>query len=411
MKLSQLFTKTLREPPKDEESTNAKLLIRAGFISKVMAGVYEYMPLGWRVLNKIKNIIREEIDAIDGQEIFMSVFQDPAVWAMTDRWNEAAGVMYQFKDNIGKEYGLGFTHEEPLTVDASRYINSYKDLPKAVYQIQTKFRNEPRAKSGLLRGREFLMKDLYSFHTTQEDLNVYYEKAAEAYMKIFERAGVAAIRTSASGGLFSKYSDEFQVPAEVGEDTIYVNEKENQAVNKEIYNEEVLSDLGWNKENLIEKRAIEVGNIFKLGTRFSEKLGLRYTDKNGEKKPVVMASYGIGLGRLMGSIVEIYNDEKGIIWPETAAPFKIHLIVLNGKNKEADKIYKDLQKAGIEVLYDDREDQSPGEKFADADLIGCPIRLVISEKTLSKDSAEIKRRNQIETRLTKLKDLPGEIKN
>ncbi|TSC90303.1 MAG: prolyl-tRNA synthetase [Parcubacteria group bacterium Gr01-1014_2] len=405
MRLSQLFTKTLRENPKDEESVNAKLLTRGGFISKVMAGVFEYMPLGLSVLNKINNIIREEINAIGGQEIFMSVFQNHGVWAMTDRWNEASGVMYQFKDNTGKDYGLAFTHEEPITVDASRYITSYKDLPKAVYQICNKFRNEPRAKSGLLRGREFMMKDLYSFHATQEDLDDYYEKVATVYMRILERVDVSAVRTFASGGMFSKYSDEFQVLAEVGEDTIYINEKENRAVNKEVYNDEVLSDLNWNKENLVEKRAIEVGNIFKLGTRFSEKLGLNYTDENGDKKPVIMASYGIGPARLMGTIVELHNDKNGIIWPESVAPFKVHLIVLDGKNKEGDKIYDDLKKSGVEVLYDDREDKSAGEKFADADLIGCPLRIVVSEKTLEKDSVEMKKRNEKDAKLAKISQL------
>ena len=410
MKISQLFTKTLRESPKDEESINARLLIRGGFISKVMAGVFEYMPLGLRVLNKINNIIREEMNAIGGQEIFMSVFQNPGVWTMTNRWDEASGVMYQFKDNSGKDHGLAFTHEEPITIDASRYLTSYKDLPKAVYQIQTKFRNEPRAKSGLLRGREFIMKDLYSFHATQEDLDDYYEKVALAYMKIVGRMNINAIRTFASGGLFSKYSDEFQVLAEVGEDIIYVNEKENLAVNEEVYNEEVLSDLGWKKESLIKKNAIEVGNIFKLGIRFSEKLGLNYTNEKGDKKPVIMASYGIGPARLMGTIVEIHNDRNGITWPESVAPFRIYLITLDGKNKEGDKVYDDLQKAGVEVLYDDRDDKSPGEKFADADLIGCPLRLVVSGKTLEKDSAEIKKRTEDKSVLVKLNKLSDELK-
>lgn len=410
MRLSKLFTKTLREAPKDEESINAKLLIRGGFISKVMAGVYEFMPLGFRVLNKINNIIRKEVNIIGGQEVFMSVFQDPAIWLLTDRWNEASGTMYQFKDETGKDYGLGFTHEEPITAVATHYINSYKDLPRAVYQIQTKFRNEERPKSGLLRGREFLMKDLYSFHATEQDLDLYYEKVAEAYMKIFKQVNIEIVRTFASGGLFSKYSDEFQVPAEVGEDTIYVNKKEGRAVNKEVFNNEVLSDLKWKEEDLIEKKAIEVGNIFKLGTKFSEKLNLMYTDEKGDKKPVIMASYGIGPGRLMGTIVEVHNDGIGILWPENVAPFKVNLIVLDHKNQEADKIYEDLEKLGIEVLYDDRNEQSAGEKFADADLIGCPFRVIVSEKTLEKDSAEIKKRTENKSILVNLNKLADELR-
>ena len=408
MKFSQLFTKTLKEAPSDETAVNAQLLIRAGFISKVMAGVYEYMPLGLRVLEKINTIIREEINAIGGQELQMSVFQNKETWSATGRWESAKEVMYQFKDMNDKEYGLGFTHEEPLATSAKHFISSYKDLPKAVYQIQTKFRNEPRAKSGLLRGREFLMKDLYSFHTTQEDLDLYYEKVAEAYTRIFERVGVQAIRTFASGGLFSKFSDEFQVVADIGEDTIYVNEKEQRAVNKEVYTDEVINELGWDKDSLLEKPAIEVGNIFKLGTKFSEPLGLSYTDNEGNTKPVIMASYGIGPGRLMGTVVEVSHDGKGMIWPESIAPYKVHLISLD-KKSEADQIYHDLQSAHIEVMYDDRDDKSAGEKFADADLIGCPIRIVVS-KRMADDEVEIKRRTEKEPRIIKQKDLLEELK-
>lgn len=405
MRFSHLFTKTLREAPADETAMNAQLLIRAGFVSKVMAGVYEYLPLGLRVLNKINTIIREEMNAIGGQEVLLSVFQDKAVWSATGRWDEAKEVMYQFKDANGKEHGLGFTHEEPLADLARHFISSYKDLPKAVYQIQTKFRNEPRAKSGLLRGREFLMKDLYSFHATEKDLVVYYEKVADAYQKIFNRVGVKAIRTFASGGLFSKFSDEFQVVSAVGEDTIYVNEKKDRAVNKEVYAEEVLEDLGWKKDELIERSAIEVGNIFKLGTRFSVPLGLMYTDENGQKQPVIMASYGIGPGRLLGTIIETSYDAQGIIWPESVAPYKVYLVSLGEVKKEADAVYDELVEADIEVLYDDRDDKSAGEKFADADLIGCPVRIVVSAKTLKEESVEMKRRNVKEIRLVKLRDI------
>ena len=395
MRLSKLFTKTLRETPSDETAVNAQLLIRGGFIAKVMAGVYEYMPLGLRVLNKINNIIREELDKTGAEELYLSVLQNKETWSTTGRWDEAKEVMYQFKDSTGREQGLGFTHEEPLTATARHFIQSYKDLPRAVYQIQTKFRNEPRAKSGLLRGREFLMKDLYSFHATQNDLDRYYEEVADAYLNIFKRFGLNAVRTFASGGLFSKFSDEFQVLADVGEDTIYINEKENRAVNKEVYSDEVLKDLGWNKDKLTEKKAIEVGNIFKLGIRFSEPLGLVFSDESGAQKPVEMASYGIGPGRVMGTIVEVSHDEKGIIWPESVAPFRIYLIALGEgeAKKEADKLYGELEKRGAEVLYDDRDDKSAGEKFADADLIGCPLRVVVSKKTIAKESVEVRARN------------------
>ncbi|KKT82649.1 MAG: hypothetical protein A3B99_04880 [Candidatus Yanofskybacteria bacterium RIFCSPHIGHO2_02_FULL_44_12b] len=414
MRLSKLFTKTLREAPADEASKNAQFLIRGGFISKVMAGVYEYMPLGWRVLDKINNIIREEMNAVGGQELFMSVFQNKDIWSATERWDGAKEVMYQFKDSSGKELGLGFTHEEPLTAAAQHFISSYKDLPKAVYQIQTKFRREERAKSGLLRGREFLMKDLYSFHADQEDLDRYYEEVAVAYDKIFKRVGVKALRTSASGGLFSKYSDEFQVLADVGEDLIYVCSECGYAENKEIHAE------GGSKcpkcgHGFTEEKSIEVGNIFKLGTKFSSALGLDFTDEAGAKKPVIMASYGIGPGRLMATAVEVSNDERGIIWPETIAPYRVHLVLLDeqgARSKEqevANKIYEDLSKKGIDVLYDDRQDKTAGEKFADADLLGCPVRLVVSKRTLEKDQVEIKMRNKKEVAFASLKDLLSQL--
>lgn len=409
MKFSQLFTKTIKEAPSDETAINAKLLIKGGFISKVMAGVYEYMPLGWRVLSKINNIIRDEMNAAGGQEIFMSVFQSKDVWSATGRWDSAKEVMFQFKDSSQREVGLGFTHEEPLTVAARHFINSYKDLPKAVYQIQTKFRNEQRAKSGLLRGREFLMKDLYSFHATTDDLDDYYEKVAEAYKKIFERSGVKAIRTYASGGLFSKYSDEFQVLADVGEDIIFLCSDCEYAENQEIH-ESGNSKCPKCGSDLVEEKSIEVGNIFKLGTKFSSSLGLSYTDEKGEQKPVIMASYGIGPGRLMATIVESSNDDKGIIWPENVAPFRIHLIALDDKKEEGDRIYAELIKKDIEVLYDDREDKTPGEKFADADLIGCPIRVVVSRKTLEKKSVELKYRDKKDIKLIKPAQLLKELK-
>src|SRR3989344_4364820 len=402
MRLSRLFTKTLREAPADEMAVNAKLLIRGGFISKVMAGFYEYLPLGWRVLDKINTIIREEMNAVGGQELYMSVFQNKDTWAATGRWESAKEVMYQFKDATGKDLGLGFTHEEPLTSAARHFISSYKDLPKSVYQIQTKFRREERAKSGLLRGREFLMKDLYSFHSTQEDLDEYYEKVAQAYHNIFTRAGVKAIRTHASVGLFSKYSDEFQVLADVGEDIVHFCEKCGFAINQEIYDQEGDGKCSKCDGKLTERKSIEVGNIFKLGTKFSEPLGLLFTAEDGTKKPVIMASYGIGPGRLMATAVEVSNDNRGIIWPENIAPFKVHLVLLDGLNKEADQVYADLTKNHVEVLYDDREDKSAGEKFADADLIGCPVRLVVSKKTLDKESIELKYRNQKDLKMVKL---------
>ena len=391
MKQSQLFTHTLKESPKDEVSLNAQLLLRGGYIYKELAGVYDYLPLGLRVLDKIANIIREEMNDIGGQEMLLTVLQNPELWKKSDRWDdEKVDNWFKTKLKNNTELGMGFTHEEPLTSLMKNYINSYKDLPKFPYQIQTKFRNEIRAKSGIMRCREFLMKDLYSFCANQEEHDKFYEKSKEAYLNIYKRCGLGDITylTFASGGVFSKYSHEFQTLTGFGEDIIYVDKKKKIAVNKEVYNDEVLKNLGLKKKDLIEEKAVEVGNIFTLGTKYSELLGLKYTKEDGQQENVVMGSYGIGLGRLMGTIVETYNDQKGIIWPESVAPFKVHLVDL--RSKVDDKLYQILQKNKIEVIYDDRE-VNPGMKLKDADLMGMPYRLVLSDKL--KDKVELKRRD------------------
>src|SRR3989338_104471 len=318
MRCSQLFTKTSRETPRDEESRNATLLIRGGFIAKEMAGVYVFLPLGLRVLNKVIAIIREEINALGGQEVYLSALQNPAVWQATDRWDDkAVDVWFKTKLLNGNELGLGFTHEEPLTKLMSQYITSYKDLPKFVYQFQTKFRNEVRAKAGLLRTREFVMKDLYSFTADQDGLDQFYERAKQAYVSIFERIGIGqeTFVTFASGGGFSKYSHEFQTVCPSGEDTIYVDYKKRIAVNKEVLTDEVLSELNLDRKQLEEVKAIEVENIFKLGTRFSQALGLLYRDATGAQQPVVMGSYGIGPARVMATVAELTSDENGLRWP------------------------------------------------------------------------------------------------
>ncbi|OGG57741.1 prolyl-tRNA synthetase [Candidatus Kaiserbacteria bacterium RIFCSPHIGHO2_01_FULL_55_17] len=394
MRQSELFTKTRREAPKDEVAKNAQLLIRGGYIHKEMAGAYSYLPLGLRVLNNIIKIIREEMNAIGGQEVILTTLQDPTLWSKTDRWTTAADVWFTTKLSSGADLGLGFTHEEPLTALMTEYVSSYKDLPKYVYQFQTKFRNEKRAKSGIMRTREFVMKDLYSFSRDEKEFRIFYEQCAAAYKKIFDRVGIGGktFRTFASGGSFSKYSDEFQTLCDAGEDTVYVHEKKGIAVNKEVHTDEVLKDLGLKREDLQEKKAIEVGNIFPLGTRFSDVLGLQYKDEGGKETPVVMGSYGIGPGRLMGAIVEVLSDEKGIVWPREVAPFAVHLVAITGGNgdvkAEADRLYELLKENNIEVLYDDRDIRA-GEKFADSDLLGIPKRLVVSEKTMSEGGVEV----------------------
>ena len=407
MLYSQLVGKTKREAPKDEESINAKLLTRGGFIHKEISGAYIFLPLGLRVLNKVVQIIREEMEAIDGQEMFLTALQNPESWKATNRWDDdVVNIWFKTELNSGAETGLATTHEEPLTKLLTQHISSYKDLPMYIFQFQTKFRNELRAQGGLLRAREFLMKDLYSFNKDIEEFEKYYERAKQAYVKIWDRLGIGdqTYLTFASGGSFGKFSHEFQTACETGEDTIYIDKKKKIAVNKEVYNEEVLKELNVKKDNLEKVRGIEVGNIFPLGTRFSEALGLFYTDKKGEKKPVVMGSYGIGPGRVIGTIVELSHDDKGIIWPENIAPYKV--VVINIESSVADKakkVYETLKKDGVEVLYDDRKDTTPGQKFATADLIGIPYRIVVSEKT--EDKVEIKKRDEDKTELITISEL------
>lgn len=415
---SKLFTKTKKESPSDETAKNAKLLIRAGFIHKEMAGVYSYLPLGFRVLEKIKNIIREEMNAIGGEELLLTTLQDKVLWEKSGRWNDEV-VDNWFKTRLhdgknfhkGSELGIANTHEEPLTNIVKDHISSYKDLPKYLYQIQTKFRNELRVKSGLMRCREFIMKDLYSFDIDETASKEFYEICASAYMKIFNRVGIGekTYRTIAGGGSFtSGFTDEFQTVCSAGEDIIYIDEEKKLALNKEVYNDDIIKKFNLNKAKMRQEKAIEVGNIFPLGTKYAEALGLYYTDERGERKPPIMGSYGIGLGRLMATIVEIFSDDKGICWPESVAPFRIHLIALTNKNdaviSAARSLYDTLIKRGLEVLYDDRE-LSAGEKFADADLIGIPFRLIVSEKTLAEDSVEVKKRNENTARLVKLSQI------
>jgi len=400
MKQSTLFTKTRKEAPKDEVSKNAQLLIKAGYIHKEMAGVYAMLPLGLRVIKKIENIIREEMDLIGGQEISMTALQDKSVWEKTGRWSdEVVDNWFKTKLATGTEVGIASTHEEPITNVLSEYVNSYKDLPKYVYQFQTKFRNELRAKSGIMRVREFLMKDLYSFSRNETEFRDFYEKCASAYLKIFNRVGLGEFtyRTLAAGGSFTPgFTDEFQTLSKAGEDVIYVDKNKKIAINKEVYTDENIEKFGLKKEELIEEKSIEVGNIFPLGTKYSDALGLKVKNEKGEEESVIMGSYGIGLGRLMGTIVEVFADDKGIVWPESVAPFKVHLISLGTDEKvldEAKRIYDLLNSKKIDVLWDDR-DQRPGEKFADSDLIGIPLRVVISAKTIESNVYEIKGRKE-----------------
>jgi prolyl-tRNA synthetase len=400
MKQSYLFTKTQKESPADEVALNAELLIKAGFIHKEMAGVYSYLPLGIRVITKIENIIREEMNVIGGIEMRTAVLQSKEIWEKTNRWDDAV-VDNWFKTKLksGTEIGLSFTNEEAFSNLLKQYIQSYKDLPVYPYDFKSIFRNETRSKSGILRGREFYWKALYSFSKDEDEHALFYEKSKQAYKNIFQRVGIGHLTyiTFASGGTFSKYSHEFQTLTGAGEDIIYIDENKGIAVNKEVYTDDVLADLQLDKDSLVEKKSVEVGNIFSLGTKFSEPFDLKYKNEKGEEKFVVMGSYGIGIGRLMGTVVEVLSDDKGIIWPESIAPFKVHLLVLGEDDTiraQADTLYTQLTEKGIEVLFDDRRDVSAGEKFADADLIGIPYRVVVSKRSIADGGYEVKKRTE-----------------
>jgi len=395
MRQSQLFTRVSRHIPKDEVSKNAQLLIQAGFVHKEMAGVYTFLPLGLRVLEKIKTIIREELNAVGGQEVIMTTLQQKEVWEKTGRWDDEV-VDDWFKTDLknGTKLGLAFTHEEPLTHIMKNFISSYKQLPVYVYQFQTKFRNEMRAKSGIMRGKEFVMKDLYDFSRDKAEHDAFYEQMKDVYMRIFTRVGLGdrTYLTLSSGGSFSKYSFEFQTITDAGEDVILYDAQKKMAINKDDYSEEIFADFGLDKESFSfeEAKSVEVGDIYTLGEKYAKALGLTYKNEQGEEKPVYMGSYGIGVPRLMGTVVEVFADEKGLVWPDAVSPFQIHLLSL-GQNEQSDIIYQTLTTAGIEVLYHDR-DVSAGEKFAESDLMGIPYQLIIGKKTLESGEVEIKRR-------------------
>ena len=393
MRVSKLFTKTSKNIPADEVAKNAQLLIRAGFIYKEMAGVYTFLPLGKLVLDKIIQIIREEMDAVGGNEMSLTALQQKDTWVASGRWDDKVmDVWFKTKLANGSEVGLAPTHEEPLTKLMKNFIHSYKDLPAYPYQFQIKFRNELRSKSGLMRGREFWMKDLYSFSHDRSEHEEFYAKMSQAYSKVYERLGIGDItyKTFASGGSFSKYSHEFQTISDVGEDKIYIHEARKIAINEEVYNDTVLKDLGIEKNELVEKTAVEVGNIFTLGTKFSDALGLNYADEDGTAKPVFMGSYGIGPSRVMGLLAEHFSDDKGLVWPENVAPFKVYLVSIGGENiaQHSEEIYNDLIANGVEVLYDDR-DIHPGQKFADSELIGIPYRVTISDRMIENSTYEL----------------------
>ncbi|MCE7936897.1 prolyl-tRNA synthetase [Candidatus Saccharibacteria bacterium CPR2] len=407
MRLSKLFTKTRKEIPADEVAKNARLLIQAGYIYKEMAGVYALLPLGLRVVEKIKSIIREEMNNLGCQELLMTSLQRKELWERTDRWDDKeVDVWFKSKLKNNKEVGFGWSHEEPISEMMRGYLKSYKDLPANVYQFQTKLRNETRAKSGIMRGREFVMKDLYSYSVSEAEHDKFYNSVIDAYLRVFKNVGLGkkTFLTFASGGAFTEFSHEFQTLTEAGEDTIYLDRSKKIAINEEVLRDDVLKKVGLKRSDLEKVRASEVGNIFSFGSVKSEQLNLYFSDKKGQKKPVILGSYGIGVTRLMGVIVECFADDGGIVWPKSVAPAQVHIAALHGGEKESENLYVELQNNNVETIIDDRE-ISPGEKLNDADMLGIPMRVVVSSKSLENGGFEIKKRTEKETKIVNKKEL------
>lgn len=412
MRLTQNFTRTLRDAPADEKAKNAQLLIRAGYVYKVMAGVYAYTPFGLRVLENIKQIVREEMNNINSQELIMSSLQRKETWDGTGRWDdEVVDVWFKSELKDGTEVGFGWSHEEAILEMMKQYLKSYKDLPISVYQFQTKMRNELRAKSGIMRGREFVMKDMYSLHASEADCDAYYDKAIEAYKRVYDRLGIgdSTFVTFASGGAFTKFSHEFQTICEAGEDTLYVNADQTVAVNEEVL-DEAAAELGIDKATLVPVVSAEVGNIFKFGTEKSEQMGINFTGEDGKQHPVYLASYGVGVTRVMGVIVEKFADEKGIVWPLNVAPYTVYIVRIGGEAAiaEADKLYDELKSRGVTVVYDDR-DERPGTKFADAELMGIPYRVTVSDRLIEQKAYEFAERASGESSLLTREELFAKI--
>lgn len=410
MKVSQLFTKTKKEAPADEQAKNAQLLIRGGYVYKEMAGVYAYLPLGLRVVEKIKQVVREEMNAINSNELIMTGLQRKDIWQKTGRWDDdVVDVWFKTKLQDDTELGLGWSHEEPIVEMLKGYVHSYKDLPISLYQFQTKLRNELRAKSGIMRGREFVMKDMYSFHASAEDLEAYYNAAIEAYKRVYDRLGIGqdTYVTFASGGAFTQFSHEFQTICDAGEDVIYLHREKDIAVNKEVIDDAV-QELGINRDELEPVKTAEVGNIFNFGSQKTDDMDLKFAGQDGRQASVFMGSYGIGVTRVMGVLAEKLSDDKGLVWPKHIAPYQVYLAPIGDAAGSADKLYEELTRDGVEVLYDDR-DVRPGEKFADAELLGIPHRVVISPKTVEKDMIEYKARMAGEAELITVEELKNRL--
>ncbi|WP_017873246.1 proline--tRNA ligase [Candidatus Caldatribacterium saccharofermentans] len=390
MRMSLLFAPTMKEDPQEAEVASHRLMLRGGFIRQLSAGVYTFLPLGWRTLEKIIRIVREEMNRAGGQELLMPAMQPAELWKETGRWDLYGPELVRFQDRRGRDFCLGPTHEEVITDLARREIRSYRQLPLMLYQIQTKFRDEIRPRFGIMRAREFIMKDLYSFDRDVEGLRVSYQKMYEAYCRVFSRCGLRYIAVPAESGVIGgDVSHEFLILAESGEEKVFVCPSCNSATTVE---EALCPQCGGFLE---EKRGIEVGHIFQLGTKYSEPMKAYFVDRDGKEKPLVMGCYGIGIGRTMAAAIEANHDEKGICWPISLAPYEVVVIPVNmkkeGHRQAAEELYGKLRQSGFEVVIDDRE-ESAGYKFTEADLIGFPLHIIVGERMERNGRVEVKLR-------------------
>lgn len=383
MKQSMMFIPTLRENPKDAEALSHKLMLRGGYIKQTAAGVYTYLPLSYRIIKKIESIVREEMDALECSELLMPALQPSDLWKESGRWDAYGPELMRLNDRNNRDFCLGPTHEEVITFVVREYLNSYKKMPLALYQIQTKFRDEMRPRFGLMRGREFIMKDLYTFHTNDKDLDKWYDGIRDAYFRIFDRCGLKTrLVVSDTGQMGGKESAEFMVLSEVGEDTIVYSDESDFAANYEVFELDEGAPSPDGKGKIKHAKGIEVGNIFKLGTRYSSTMNAFFIDEKQKKLPIIMGCYGLGISRVLMAVIEQYSDGNKVVWPKELTPFDVHIIPVNTKNEDqvnaANKIYKELKEAGFDCLIDDRNERA-GVKFNDSDLIGIPNRIIVGK--------------------------------
>ena len=411
MKLSNYPLRTLKDAPSDAELISHQLMLRSGLIKKLASGIFTWMPFGLKVLRKIEQAVRNEMDESGALEVLMPTIQPSELWQETERWDDYGNLLLQIHDRHDRLFCYGPTHEEVITDILRKSIKSYKQLPANFYQIQTKFRDEIRPRFGVMRAREFLMKDAYSFHLNQESLEEEYEKMSQTYESIFKKLELNFRKVKAtSGEIGGSISHEFHVIAESGEDEIAFCDDENFAANVETLDGENAPNGG----ELTFARGIEVGHIFQLGDKYSQSMKLEVLDSNGKNVNPHMGCYGIGISRIVAAAIEQNHDDKGIIWPKAISPFAISIIVLNDKNDStvmdhALRIYQELRADGIEVMIDDRDERA-GVKFADADLMGIPTHVIVGKRGIEQDKLEINSRRTSEKTEVKIDEIVGRLK-